>query len=403
MAEKTSLLSADNPAVSRLKEEAQSYLVARAEQALASTGRLLGKTTTRLNGIADGSSPGLARLAVEGGRKAAQGKGPVRSAIEAGASQLKDKATDALKGLGGKRSKGGGGKHPVVILESVDVGVPVRTAYDQWTRFQDFASFARGVRSATAADDTSSDWQVKVFWSSRSWKARTTEQIPDSRIQWTSEGAKGSTKGVVTFHPLGDNLTRVLLVLEYYPKGLFEKTGNIWRAQGRRARLDLKNYARHISLLGEVEDGWRGEIRDGEVVLSHDDALADEAEEDAPDEADAKGGASAHGSDDEAADGEDGEDGEDGDEDAYDEEYDEEPGEFEDEPEDAAEDAEDAEDAEEDADEEHIDEADEADGADEADEADEAEEMEDLEEAEEEYDESEDDREPARAGNRDRR
>ncbi len=164
-------------------------------------------------------------------------------------------------------------------MEYVDVGVPLRTAYDQWTRFQDFSTFAKGVKSAGRADDTHSDWQAKVWWSSRSWKATTTEQVPDYRIQWTSEGAKGSTKGVVSFHSLEENLTRVLLVMEYYPSGFFEKTGNIWRAQGRRARLDLKNYARFITLKGEAEDGWRGEIRDGEVVRSHEDALAEEEEE----------------------------------------------------------------------------------------------------------------------------
>lgn len=189
---------------------------------------------------------------------------------------------DTVKNLGGGgkgKRKSGGGNKPTVIMEYVDVGVPLRTAYDQWTRFQDFSTFAKGVKSAGRADDTHSDWQAKVWWSSRSWKATTTEQVPDYRIQWTSEGAKGSTKGVVSFHSLEENLTRVLLVMEYYPSGFFEKTGNIWRAQGRRARLDLKNYARFITLKGEAEDGWRGEIRDGEVVRSHEDALAEEEEE----------------------------------------------------------------------------------------------------------------------------
>jgi uncharacterized membrane protein len=66
------------------------------------------------------------------------------------------------------------------------VGVPLRTAYDQWTQYQDFSTFAKGVKSANRADDTSSDWQLKVFWSNRSWKAKTTEQIPDDRISWSS-------------------------------------------------------------------------------------------------------------------------------------------------------------------------------------------------------------------------
>jgi uncharacterized membrane protein len=272
---------AQSEAADRLKAEVQEYLAAQAQRALVGVGRKLGETTVRLNDIAEGNSPGFAKLALDGGRKLASGKGPLRTALELGASRAKDKVTGALKNLGGgkgKRKRGAGAK-PTVIIEQVDVGVPLRTAYDRWTQYQDFSTFAKGVKSASRADDTTSDWQLKVFWSNRSWKAKTTEQVPDDRISWTSEGAKGTTRGVVSFHRLADNLTRVLLVIEYYPSGLFEKTGNIWRAQGRRARLDLKHFARFVTLKGEAEEGWRGEIRDGEVVLSHEDALAEERDE----------------------------------------------------------------------------------------------------------------------------
>ncbi|MFD5293932.1 SRPBCC family protein [Streptomyces mutabilis] len=269
---------ARSEAADRLKAEVQDYLAAQATRLLTGVGTKLGETTGKLNDIAEGNSPGFAKLALDGGRKLAEGKSPVRAAFEVGAGKVKDNVVGAFKNLGGGkgRKKGGGGQKPTVIIEYVDVGVPLRTAYDQWTQYQDFSTFAKGVKSANRADDTSSDWQLKVFWSNRSWKAKTTEQVPDDRISWTSEGAKGTTKGVVSFHKLADNLTRVILVIEYYPKGLFEKTGNIWRAQGRRARLDLKNYVRHITLKGEADDGWRGEIRDGEVVRSHEDALAEE-------------------------------------------------------------------------------------------------------------------------------
>ncbi|MGW7269063.1 SRPBCC family protein [Streptomyces sp. NPDC054864] len=272
---------AQSEAADRLKSELQAYLGAQAQRLLVGVGHKLGETTGKLNDIAEGNSPGFAKLALDGGRKMAEGKGPLRSAVEVGAGRAKDSVVGAFKNmLGGKgRRKGGAGQKPTVIMEFIDVGVPLRTAYDQWTQYQDFSTFAKGVKSANRADDVTSDWQAKVFWSSRSWKAHTTEQIADDRIAWTSEGAKGTTKGVVSFHSLAENLTRVLLVLEYYPKGLFEKTGNIWRAQGRRARLDLKNYARFITIKGEAEDGWRGEIRDGEVVHSHEDALAEEQEQ----------------------------------------------------------------------------------------------------------------------------
>ncbi|MER5434478.1 SRPBCC family protein [Streptomyces sp. NPDC002588] len=286
---------AHSEAADRLKEEIQDYLSAQAQRMLTGVGRKLGETTGKLNDIAEGNSPGFAKLALDGGRKLAEGKGPLRSALELGATRAKDNVMGALKNLGGKgkgKGKGRSGAKPTVIIEQIDVGVPLRTAYDQWTQYQDFSTFAKGVKSASRADDTQSDWQLKVFWSNRSWKAKTVEQVPDDRISWTSEGAKGTTKGVVSFHYIADNLTRVLLLIEYYPSGFFEKTGNIWRAQGRRARLDLKNFARFITIKGEAEDGWRGEIRDGELVMSHEDGVAqdegpeddeEEYEEDGPD------------------------------------------------------------------------------------------------------------------------
>ncbi|MFF9216618.1 SRPBCC family protein [Streptomyces viridosporus] len=269
-------------AADRLKAELQDYLAAQATRLLTGVGHKLGETTSKLTDIAEGKSPGFAKLALDGGRKIAEGKGPLRTAVELGTSRAKDNVMGALKGLGGgggkSKRKRSAGKKPTVIIESIDVGVPLRMAYDQWTQYQDFSTFAQGVKSANKSDDTTSDWQVKVFWSNRSWKAKTTEQVPDDRIAWSSEGAKGTTKGVVSFHRLADNLTRILLIIEYYPTGFFERTGNIWRAQGRRARLDLKNFARFITLKGEVEDSWRGEIRDGEVVRSHEDAVAEEGE-----------------------------------------------------------------------------------------------------------------------------
>jgi hypothetical protein len=125
---------------------------------------------------------------------------------------------------------------------------------------------------------------------------------------WKSPGAKGHVDGAVTFHKLAPSLTRILVVLEYHPQGLFEHTGNIWRAQGRRARLELKHFERHImtnAILHPDEiEGWRGVIEDGEVVQDHeededqggdqaedraqDDALADEGYEDDGDDTSAE-------------------------------------------------------------------------------------------------------------------
>ncbi|MFJ5688182.1 SRPBCC family protein [Streptomyces sp. NPDC093099] len=267
---------AKNPATDRLKEELQNYLKARAQHAVTSLGHRLGEGVGKLADPTNGPGGAVKSLA-KGGQAPSEGKSPAQAVMAAGTSHLKDTIKDKVKGLFGKGRKGGGGKSKsVTIIEDIDVGVPVREAYDQWTQFQEFSTFAKGVVSVEKADDTSSNWKVKVAKSTRSWKANVTEQVPDERITWTTEGAKGTVKGVVTFHAITDNLTRVLLVLEYFPKGLFEKTGNIWRAQGRRARLDLKLYRKFIMMRGEATDGWRGEIRDGEVVLEHDEAVEEE-------------------------------------------------------------------------------------------------------------------------------
>ncbi|MFE0888528.1 SRPBCC family protein [Streptomyces rochei] len=198
---------------------------------------------------------------------------------------LTERLTDSADGGGSRSSGGRGGSGGSVkathIMESVDIGVPLRTVYDQWTQLQDFSGFTKGVQSVSPHDEVTSDWTAKIAFSTRSWKATVQKQIPDQRIVWTSEGAKGSTNGVVTFHELAPRLTRVVVVVEYYPAGFFEKTGNLWRAQGRRLRLDLKHFARHVTLRGEDEEleGWRGEIRDGEVVRSHEEALEEEHED----------------------------------------------------------------------------------------------------------------------------
>ncbi|UWE10458.1 SRPBCC family protein [Actinacidiphila bryophytorum] len=258
--------------------------------------------TDRLSDIAEGKGgedggKGGGLLGI--GSRVLHGDSPLKAAVGQKTKDAKDavvgKVKDAVGGGGGGGGKGGGIK-AVNIVESIDVGVPLRTAYDQWTQFEDFSGFTKGVHGVSQEDDTTTTWNVKVGPSSRSWKATIQEQIPDERIVWTSEGAKGSTTGCVSFHEIGQNLTRILVVVEYSPAGFFEKTGNLWRAQGRRLRLDLKHFGRHITLHADEElEGWRGEVRDGEVVRSHEEGLED----------------------DEAA--EDTENGEDYDEDAYDE------------------------------------------------------------------------------------
>ncbi|MDL4814470.1 SRPBCC family protein [Actinomadura opuntiae] len=196
--------------------------------------------------------------------------------------RLKDTVGGILKKGGGK---GGGGKKVKVtnIIEHTDIGAPRRLVYDQFTQFQEFPSFMKKVISVDQADEEKLNWQAKIFWSKRTWEATIIEQVPDEHIVWRSKAPKGHVDGTVSFHELAPNLTRVLVVLEYHPQGLFERTGNIWRAQGRRVRLELKHFRRHVmtqSLTHADEiEGWRGEIRDSEVVKTHEDALKEEEAE----------------------------------------------------------------------------------------------------------------------------
>jgi hypothetical protein len=140
------------------------------------------------------------------------------------------------------------------------------------------------VENVEQADDEKLNWKAQVFWSHRTWEATILEQSPEEKIVWRSKGAKGHVDGAVTFHELAPNLTRIVVVLEYYPQGMFERTGNLWRAQGRRARLELKHFQRHVMtgtiLHPDDLEGWRGVISDGEVVKDHETALKEEQADD---------------------------------------------------------------------------------------------------------------------------
>jgi uncharacterized membrane protein len=180
----------------------------------------------------------------------------------------------ALTGRGGGGSAKGKSLKVTNIVEHIDVGAPLRLVYDQWTRFTDFPSFMKKVENVEQVEDDQLEWKAQIFWSHRTWKSTIIEQVPDKCIVWQSEGQKGSVDGAVTFHELGPGLTRILLVLQYHPQGFFERTGNLWRAQGRRARLELKHFARHVMndaiLHADDVQGWRGEIHDGEVTAPED-------------------------------------------------------------------------------------------------------------------------------------
>jgi uncharacterized membrane protein len=226
--------------------------------------------TSAIDKVSDGSGP--AGKAVESIKK---GESPAKAATKAGTSALKDKVKEAVGG-------GGGGKKMKVvnILETIDVPVPRRVAYDKWTQFQDIPDFTRKVEKVDQKEDEKLEWKAQVFLSHRTWQATIKEQVPDERIVWESSGEKGHVDGAVTFHELAPDLTRVLMTLEYHPQGFFEKTANLWRAQGRRARADMRQFRRemtmHTLLEQEEQEGWRGEIRESEVVKSDDEGQSDD-------------------------------------------------------------------------------------------------------------------------------
>lgn len=272
---------AEESAVGKLRDEVVNYVGAQLDRAAGMVGQKLTDVTEQLTEVAEngGQLPEI-------GSRVLHGDSPVRAFLsektKAATSGVAEKVKETL---GGGRSEGQAGDTKVTnIVEVLDVGVPLRVAYDQWTQYEDFSGFAKGVSSVSRDDETTSKWSAKVGPSTRSFEATVQEQIPDDRIVWTSEGPKGTTQGAVSFHELAPNLTRIVLVVEYSPSGFFEKTGNLWRAQGRRLRLDFKNFQRYVTLTEEEAEGWRGEIRDGEVVRTHEEAMEEEDEEESSDD-----------------------------------------------------------------------------------------------------------------------
>ncbi|MGW7291269.1 SRPBCC family protein [Streptomyces xiamenensis] len=267
----------------RLREELTGYLGARAHHLSRAAGHRVQHMAGRLAGApASGARHLVKEAAVEPVKKAAID--PVKKVIPGMGGD------DEEKGEGGDGKGGADGMKSTFIIETIDVGVPLRTCYNHWTDFEGFGEFMKGVQHVQRQDDTDTDWRAKIGPSTRSWKATVQEQVPDERVEWTTEGSKGTHRGVVSFHELTPRLTRIVVVVEYSPAGFFEKTANIWRAQGRRLRLDLKRFQSHVTLAAEEDEpeGWRGEIREGEVVRGPDEEPEDEEQdqEQEPDEED---------------------------------------------------------------------------------------------------------------------
>jgi uncharacterized membrane protein len=146
------------------------------------------------------------------------------------------------------------------IEEHIDVEVPVRTAYNQWTQFEEFPRFMEGVLEVRQLDPKHLHWRAVVAGKEKEWDAEITEQVPDERIAWRSRGG-ASNAGVVTFHRLADNRTRVMLQLEYDPEGVVENVADALGIVKARVTGDLQRFKDFIEGRGRETGAWRGEIK----------------------------------------------------------------------------------------------------------------------------------------------
>ncbi len=143
--------------------------------------------------------------------------------------------------------------------QSIDVNVPVSTAYNQWTQFEDFPRFMEGVREVRQLDDRRLLWRAEMAGKEKTWEAEITEQIPDARVAWHSVGG-AKNAGVVTFHKLTPETTRIMLQIEYDPEGVVENVGDAIGVASARIRGDLKRFKEFIEQRGRETGAWRGSI-----------------------------------------------------------------------------------------------------------------------------------------------
>ena len=145
------------------------------------------------------------------------------------------------------------------VEQSIDVKVPVRTAYNQWTQFEEFPRFMEGVDHVKQIDDQNLHWGVEIGGQKREFDAKITEQTPDQRIAWRAEG-ETQQAGVVTFHRVADDQTRVMLQMEFEPTDFKEKAGDILGIVERRIKGDMERFKELIESRGRETGAWRGEI-----------------------------------------------------------------------------------------------------------------------------------------------
>jgi uncharacterized membrane protein len=145
------------------------------------------------------------------------------------------------------------------VTQAIEVDVPVRTAYNQWTQFEEFPQFMQGVEEVRQLDDTHLRWKAQVAGRTKEWRAEITEQLPDNRVAWRSEDGADNA-GVVTFHKIEDGRSRVTVQLDAEPEGAAEKVGDALGLLERRVKADLARFKKLIESRGEESGAWRGDV-----------------------------------------------------------------------------------------------------------------------------------------------
>jgi uncharacterized membrane protein len=145
------------------------------------------------------------------------------------------------------------------VQESIEVEVPVRSAYNQWTQFEEFPRFMEGVEEVQQLDDTHLRWRAELWGKSKEWTAEITEQKPDERVAWKNvDGAENA--GVVTFHRIGDGKSKVTAQIDAEPEGLVEAAGDLLGMLERKVKGDLQRFKEFIETRSAETGGWRGEV-----------------------------------------------------------------------------------------------------------------------------------------------
>jgi uncharacterized membrane protein len=144
--------------------------------------------------------------------------------------------------------------------ESIVVDVPVRTAYNQWTQFEDFPRFMSGVDRVVQVDDLHNHWVTSIGGVRREFDTRITEQRPDERIAWTTEKGEVHQAGVVTFHRLDDEHTKVMVQLDMEPTGPVEQAGEKLNIVASQTKADMRRFKEFIEARGTETGAWRGEV-----------------------------------------------------------------------------------------------------------------------------------------------